>query len=258
MKDNLFIRHFEWQEKRCYKSARSIVVVTDSFKKKLVAKGIDHKKIFVVKNGVNKELFQPMEKDGALQTELGLHGKTVIGYIGTHGMAHKLDFILKCAQRLKGSDYHFLFLGEGAEREHLLQLKEELGCTNVTMLKSVSKNEVKRYISVLDICMINLRKSDLFKTVIPSKIFENAAMGIPILMGVEGEAQEIVESYNAGLCFEPENEEDFIIKLREFDDKAKYAAFKKGCFELADDFDRKNLAGNMYEVIQNTCNGSKS
>ena len=252
MKDNAFIRYFEWEEKRCYRSAKHIVMVTDSFKKKLISRGIDADKISVVKNGVNKELFMPMSKDQEIIKKLGLEGKTVIGYIGTHGMAHKLDFIIRCASHLKDSNYHFLFLGNGAERENLLKLKDELHCDNVTMLESVSKQEVKRFISILDICLINLRKSELFTTVIPSKIFENDAMSIPILMGVEGEAQQIIESYGAGLCFEPENEKDFLAKLEKLQEKDVYEGCKKGCLKLADDFDRKKLASDMYKIICKT------
>lgn len=253
MNDNLFIRYFDWEEMRCYRSAKNLVVVTDSFKKKLISRGIEESKIYVVKNGVNKELFTPIPKDEELINKLGLQGKKVIGYIGTHGMAHKLDFIIKCAKHLEGkTNYHFLFLGNGAERENLVKLKEELNCTNVTMLESVSKQEVKRYISILDICLINLKKSELFTSVIPSKIFENAAMQIPILMGVEGEAKEIVEKYNAGVCFEPENEQDFISKLNMLNDEAFYNNCKKGCANLAVDFDRKNLASNMFDICKAT------
>lgn len=113
-----------------------------------------------------------MPKDKTLIDELGLKGKKVVGYIGTHGMAHKLDFIIRQAKEMDGkNDFHFLFLGNGAERDNLLKLVEEQNCTNVTMLESVPKQEVKRYISILDVCLINLRKSELFTTVIPSKIF---------------------------------------------------------------------------------------
>lgn len=251
MNDNLFFRYFEWEEMMCYRSASKIVVVTDSFKNKIAARGIERDKIEVIKNGVNRELFEPMPKDEALLSQLGLHGKTVIGYIGTHGMAHKLDFIVRCAKKLEESGkYHFLFLGNGAERENLIKLQHELNCTNVTFLESVSKKEVKRYISILDVCLINLRKSDLFTTVIPSKIFENAAMTIPILMGVEGEAKEIVESYGAGVCFEPENEQDFIAKLTQLEDSQFYCDCKKGCLKLAEDFDRKKLAANMLKICE--------
>ncbi len=252
MNSGPFIRYFEWQEKRCYRSAKHIVVVTDSFKRKLIERGIPAEKISVVKNGVDRSLFSPMpNKDQELVNILNIQGKKVIGYIGTHGMAHKLDFILECASKLKNfhPEFHFLFLGNGAEKDNLRRICDEKNLTNVTMLDSVPKAEVKRYISVLDVCLINLRKSDLFTTVIPSKIFENAAMEVPILMGVEGEAQEIVESYGAGLCFEPENESDFIAKLHEICKPELQEQLKSGCRRLADDFDRKNLAMRMQHII---------
>ncbi len=255
LKTGPFIRYFEWEEKKCYKSAKSIVVVTDSFKRKLKDRGIDDRKIHVVKNGVDRNLFAPVEaKDAELLEKLNLKNKKIIGYIGTHGMAHKLDFILRCASLLqdKNRDIHFLFLGNGAEKDNLKRLKDSLKLTNVTMLDSVSKKEVKRYISILDVCLINLKKSDLFKTVIPSKIFENAAMEVPILMGVEGEAKDIVEGYGAGLCFEPESELDFMNKLHEIFIPDRYSLFKDGCQRLARDFDRKNLAKKMIDIIHNS------
>lgn len=252
MKDNAFIRYFEWEEKRCYKSAIKIVVVTDSFKRTLATKGVLEKKVEVVKNGANRELFKTMPKNVQLVKELGLEGKKIIGYIGTHGMAHKLDFILHCAERMQGkNNYHFLLIGSGAEKQNLLKMKEELHLENVTMLDSVPKDKVSDYISILDLSLINLKRSDLFKTVIPSKIFENAGMEIPIIMGVEGEAQEIIEKYRAGLCFEPENEKDFLEKINKMlTDTEFYAECKKGCKCLADDFDRTVLARKMLDVIE--------
>ena len=254
MKDNLFIRYFEWEEMRCYRSAKTIVVVTDSFKRTLVARGIDEAKIKVVKNGVDKEMFRPVPKDEALVKELGLEGKKIIGYIGTHGMAHKLDFILDCAKNMQGrNDFHFLLIGAGAEREALLAKKETEGIGNVTMLDSVPKDQVVRYISILDLSLINLRKSDLFKTVIPSKMFESAGMQIPIIMGVQGEAEEMIAKYGAGLCFEPENEADFNAKLEQLlADPDLYDRCRKGGLELSSDYDRKVLAAMMLDCIRAT------
>ncbi|WP_301042087.1 glycosyltransferase family 4 protein [Parabacteroides goldsteinii] len=254
MKENPIIRFLEWEEKRCYRSAKKIIVVTDSFKKRLSEKGIPLQKIEVIKNGVNRELFTPMSKDQVLLEQLDLKDKKIIGYIGTHGMAHKLDFILECAAGMEGkNNFHFLFLGTGAEKNKLLKLKDDLGIKNVTMLDPVSKQDVKRYISILDVALINLRKSNLFTTVIPSKIFENAGMEIPILMGVDGEARQIVESYKAGLCFEPESKEDFERQLdRLLSDPVLYEQCKAGCRKLAHDFDRKVLAGQMLNIIKET------
>lgn len=247
-----FIRYFEWQEKRCYRSAKHIVVVTYAFKRKLIERGIPAEKISVVKNGVDRSLFSPTpNKEPGLIKKLNLQGKKVIGYIGTHGMAHKLDFILACASKLKDShpEFHFLFIGNGAEKEHLKQICQDKQLYNVTMLDSVPKSEVKHYISVLDVCLINLRKSELFTTVIPSKIFENAAMEVPILMGVEGEAKEIVESYQAGICFEPENETDFISKLHVICNEDIRERLRVGCRQLAKDYDRITLAKKMQNII---------
>ena len=254
MRDSWIIRYFEWQEMRCYRSARKIVVVTDSFKRTLVRRGIVENKIEVVKNGVDRALFVPRKKDEELLNRLGLNGKTIIGYIGTHGMAHKLDFILRCAKKMEGNaGLHFLFIGDGAMKESLLKFKDELGVGNVTMLESIPKDEVPRYISILDVCLINLKKSPLFETVIPSKIFENASMGIPILMGVEGEAKAMVESYHAGLCYEPENFDDFEAKLLRLLDPSVYMSCKQGGRNMAVDFDRNVLAGRMLEVIRSLC-----
>jgi glycosyltransferase involved in cell wall biosynthesis len=253
MKDNIFIRYFEREEKWCYRRASKVVVVTDSFKNTIIQKGIPGHKIEVVKNGVNLDLYHPKQKNSALLKELGLEGKHVLGYIGTHGMAHKLDFIIDCAKKIQLThpSFHFLLIGNGAEKNKLLHKVKSENIENVTMLDSVPKNEVENYLSILDAAIINLKKSDLFKTVIPSKIFETAAMQIPILIGVDGEARSIVEKYQAGLFYEPENEQNFIDKAQTLLLYPKeLGKYKAGCEKLALAFDRKKLATNMLNIIR--------
>ncbi len=247
MKKGLAIEFFEYLERRMYKSASKIVVVTDSFKETLVAKHhVNKEKIAVIKNGMNNDLFSPSIKNIGLLNSLELNDKFVVGYIGTHGMAHGLDFILKSIKKMSDENIHFLFIGDGAKREELLMLKEELQLGNVTMIPSVKKNEVASYISVLDVALVNLKKSTTFKSVLPSKIFELCAMEKPILLGVEGEAKKLVESYKIGIAFEPENETNFINKLKEIQGKV----FSDNNFDrLRNDFNRKNLAKQMLDFI---------
>lgn len=249
MKDNLIIRYFEFLEKRCYQSASKIISVTDSFKNEIVSKGIDENKIFVIKNGANLEAYKPMKKNEVLLRHLNLEGKFICSYIGTHGMAHKLEFILDCAKQLEESDYHFLFIGSGAEKDNLLQKVKNDQITNVTMLDSVPKEKVKEYLSISDVSIINLKKDPLFKTVIPSKIFENAAMEIPILLGVDGESRSIIEKYSAGLFYEPENQQDFLSQLMLIREVEVYKTCQNGGGELSKDFDRKMLAKNMITIL---------
>jgi len=249
MKDNMFIRYFEKEELWCYKSASKIITVTEAFKKYIIKKGIPESKIEVVTNGVNLESFTPVPKDQKLIKQLKLEDKIVLGYVGTHGMAHRLDFLLDCAKQIKDNKYHFMFLGDGAEKKKLQRKIKDEHIKNVTMLDSVAKNEVCKYLSLVDISIINLKRSPLFKTVIPSKIFENAAMEIPILLGVDGESRTIIEKYKAGLFYEPENQQDFLAKLNTLSDQKQRLKFGIAGRQLAQDYNRKKLAENMLDEL---------
>lgn len=250
--ESFIYKRLEVIEKQMYQSASKIVVVTDTFKKIIEGRGVDSNKIHVIKNGVKLDRFKKLPKDEELLEELKLKGKFIVGYIGTHGLAHKLDFIIESAAKVKNEKIHFLFLGDGAEKAKILKIVEDKNLKNVIMLPFVSKQEVVRYISITDVALVPLKKSYLFKTVIPSKIFENAAMEKPILLGVEGESKKIIETYKAGLCFEPENEKEFLEKLNQLvENQDIYKSCQDGCKRLALDFNRVKLANNMLEIIEN-------
>ncbi|MEM9835081.1 MAG: glycosyltransferase family 4 protein [Bacteroidota bacterium] len=232
-----------------YRKAKKVIVVTKAFKENISARGIDPNKIEVVTNGVLLDQFTERPKEEALLQELKLQDKFVVGYLGTHGLAHKLDFILDCTPEAP-EQVHFLFIGGGAEKQNLLDQVAREGYTNVTMLSPVPKSEISRYISITDLALVPLKKSDTFKTVIPSKIFENAAMRKPILLGVEGESKAIIEQYGAGLCFEPENKADFLAKLQQLvNDPTFYADCQSACIELANHYDRRKLAKELLHSL---------
>jgi glycosyltransferase involved in cell wall biosynthesis len=244
-------RSLERLEMFLYRRADQIITVTEAFKKNIAARGIDEKKIHVIKNGANLGLFQPKDKCAELLKEHELEGKFIVGYIGTHGMAHKLDFFLDFIKETEEDNIHFLFMGEGAEKQKLLKIANDKNIKNVLFLDNVSKDKVIDYVSIVDVALVHLKRSDTFKTVIPSKIFESAAMKKPILLGVEGESKEIIENFNAGLCFIPENKESFLNCLYEMkDDTLLYQEFQKGCEELVKEFDRKKLAAKMLSHLK--------
>ena len=167
-----------------------------------MGRGIDPSKIAVVTNGVDGSKFKPQIKDQCLVRDLGLNEKFVVGYIGTHGLAHALETLLKSASILSTTpNVHFLFIGDGALKNKLMKEAHNLKLINVSFLKSVPKSQVLRYWSLLDVSVVHLRKTDLFKSVIPSKIFESMGMAIPIIHGVEGESAEIIYKNKVGLLF---------------------------------------------------------
>lgn len=251
VKEGPAIRYFERKERQCYRSASKIVCVTNGIQQKLVQRGIDETKLSVFTNGANLDAYEPVEKNEVLLKELGLEQKKVIGYVGTLGMAHKLDFILKAVKNITDDNIHFLIIGEGAEKGNLLELKNELDLQNVSILDGISKDAVPKYISIMDIALVNLKKSELFLGALPSKIFENAAMGKPILLGLKGEAEQVINQYIAGLSFEPENEEDFLNKLRTLlNNEELYRRCVDGSRKLAQEYNRKKIAGDMLRAIK--------
>jgi glycosyltransferase involved in cell wall biosynthesis len=251
MKQGKVIDILEKIELGLYKSCNKVVAVTNAFKTNLINRGIDANKIEVVTNGSNVELFSARKKNQELLKSLGLENKFIIGYIGTHGMAHSLDFIVTSISKIEDVDIHFLFIGDGAMKEKVLEIANNLKVKNATFLNPIKKEEVPEYLNICDVSLAPLKKEDNFKTVIPSKIFEASAMRKPTLLGVEGQAQEIIETHNAGLCFEPENEKDFLEKIYILkNDKEKYKELQKGCEELAIEYDRKKLAEKMLKIIK--------
>jgi len=255
MENSRLLNMMEKLELFLYKRANAIISVTHSFKRNLIERGIDGSKIHVITNGVDLERFTPMKKDISLVKKLDLEGKFVAGYVGTHGLAHGLDTLINAAQILandpQAKDFRILMLGDGANRHSLKNMAFELGLTNIIFIDSVPKEAVAHYWSLLDVSIIHLIKSKLFTSVIPSKLFECMAMGIPVLHGVKGESADIVKSNEIGLTFEPQDATALVagLKLLKQDETLKKRLGKNGIL-AARKFDRLALAKDMLIILQ--------
>lgn len=250
-KKGVLYRILEKIELALYRSADIVIPNTPAFKTNLINRGIDREKIHVIPNGANLQLFDPDKGNESLKNELGIDGKFVVGYIGTHGMAHSLDFIIEAIAEGEFHDVHFLFIGDGAEKGKVKALAKSENLSNVTFLDPIQKEKIPDYLAIIDASLVPLRKSDTFKTVIPSKIFEACAMGKPIILGVEGQAEEIIKEFDAGVCFEPENSIEFAERVNELaNDKEYYELISKNALKLAKAYDRKLLADEMLNLIK--------
>ncbi|MDD5035527.1 MAG: glycosyltransferase family 4 protein [Methylococcaceae bacterium] len=249
------IRLLEKLELFLYDKAARIISVTHSFRRILAARGVDSEKIEVITNGVDTTRFQLQPKDAGLVKTLGLEGKFVAGYIGTHGMAHGLETILLAAEQLHrqpgGEAFRFILLGDGARKLELREQARQMGLENVIFIDSVPKEEVVKYWSLLDVSIIHLKKTELFTTVIPSKLFESMGMGIPVLHGVAGESAEIVERDGVGLVFEPENAKQLCEHLSALQaDSVLYERLRQRALSAAHQYDRSVLAGRMLAALE--------
>ncbi|MGO9312928.1 MAG: glycosyltransferase family 4 protein [Syntrophobacteraceae bacterium] len=251
----ILLRFLERLETFLYKSADHIISVTHSFKQHIGKRGIPGERISVLTNGVDLEHFQPVSKKDLIRSGNGhteLAGKFVVSYIGTHGMAHGLETVLLTAEILRPyANILFLLIGDGAERETLLRKRNEAGLENVLMLPQQPKEKMPEFLALSDACMVLLKKRDIFKTVIPSKIFESMGMERPVILGVAGESKGIIEEADCGICIEPENHQqlaDAVLKL--FNDPELAAGMGRNgrrCVTAA--YNRETLAGSYLGIL---------
>ena len=255
MKESAAIRGLERLELFLYRRAARIVSVTHSFRATLMRRGIDGDKIDVVTNGVDVSRFTPRPRDPALEAALAFNDCFVAGYIGTHGMAHGLETLLDAMERLRahpeGRQIRLLFLGDGAKKAELQTAAQRRQLDNVRFVGSVPKSEVARYWSLLDVSIIHLRKTELFTTVIPSKLFECMGMGIPVLHGVAGESADIVRREGVGIPFDPESVDQLVAGLLLLQrDAALRQRYRSAALRAARNYDRVALATRMLTLIK--------
>jgi len=242
-----------------YHRAAQIICVTERFKSVLIKRGVKAEKIHVIKNGVDLKRFYPIPKDDTLVRKLKLQDTFVVGYIGTHGLAHRLETILKAARIVDNMEpnIQFLFVGDGAEKVKLKDMARWQNLSNVHFMDSVNKDEVAKYWSLLDSAIIHLKDAPLFEAVIPSKLFEAMAMGVPVLHGVKGESAQIVQDTGCGILFEPENADDlaqYILALLSAPEKLKQLS--EACIIAAQKNDRRVRASQMLTHLNQISNQS--
>lgn len=191
-----------------YGGCDHLVVVTAAFKDHIVRGwGVADEKISIVPNGVETHLFSPVDDANLARTEFGLNGKFVVSYIGTFGMAHDLGTVLDAAAECKQAmpEVLFLLVGEGADKERIVASARDRQLSNVRFLPQQERENVASLVGASDACLVTLRRSDVFKTVIPTKMLEFMSCGRPVVLAVEGQASDLLKEANAGICIRPQD-----------------------------------------------------
>ncbi len=260
-KTSFLVRVLEVLEKWMYRSASHIVTVGNGYRDNVLSKVDVADRISVVTNGVDLDVFSPQEPSRQFRDQHGLGDRFVCSYVGTIGMAHGLGVVLRAAEILKSSgreDVVFCLVGDGAHRERLERdvIESNLG-DMIRFTGRLPKSEMPMVLASSDCLLIHLKKTDLFATVIPSKIFEAMAMERPLVMGVQGESAEIVEDSGAGIRMESDNEQelvDAVLKLKD-DDDLRDRLCHNGRKFVSKYFTRDSLAKKMLDVMEHVAGG---
>jgi glycosyltransferase involved in cell wall biosynthesis len=249
------IRLLEWLERRMYAAARRIVTVGEGYQRKLEERGVGTDRIAVIPNGVDLSTFRPRSDEVNIREAYGLGDRFVCSYVGTIGMGCGLGVVLRAARLLRErgrDDVRFLLVGDGAVRQELEREAGAEGLDGVVFIGRQPKQRIPDFIAASDACLVHLTRTKLFETVLPSKIFEAAAMAKPIILGVEGFAAELVGGAEAGLCIEPENEVELVDALTQLarDPALARRLGRSGLDRIAARYDIETLAGVYLDELE--------
>jgi glycosyltransferase involved in cell wall biosynthesis len=205
LRNPLAIRLAEMLEHHLYEKAARVSVVTPGMIERLAARGVPHEKLFLLTNGVDTTTYKPAEPDRELAGRFGLNGHKVFLYAGTHGLAQGLGVILDAAKLTTNADVMYVLAGEGAEKEALVARAKAEGIANLRFLPNQPKSMMPALLNLAYATIIPLKRLDLFKSALPSKMFESMAVERPIVAALWGEAATLIDQAECGIVVEPED-----------------------------------------------------
>lgn len=255
------VRLLELLEKWMYRSANHIVTVGKGYRDNVLSKVDVGDRISVVTNGVDLDVFSPQQPSLEFRRQHELVDQFVCSYVGTIGMAHGLSVVVRAAEILKSAnrnDIVFCLVGDGAQREKIEKEVQESNVEDqIRFTGRLPKSDMPMVLASSDCLLIHLKKTDLFATVIPSKIFEAMAMERPLVMGVQGESADIVEESGAGIAVESDNAQqlvDAVLKLKD-DNELRKRLCVNGRKFVGLNYSRDSLAEKMLDVMKRVANG---
>lgn len=226
-KDSLLWKIGRKIENKTYAAADHIIVISESFKQNIMAKGVPEEKITVVYNWVDTDSVKPVPKaENPLYQELSLDPqKFYVVYAGNFGVSQGIGTILKAAELLKEeTEISFLLFGGGAEYEKIRAEAEQTGLSNVLITKLLPAERTSQVYSLGDVCIISCKKG-AGKSAMPSKTWSILACERPVIVSFdrESELETVLQKAHAGVCVEPEDPEALAKEI-----SALYSAAKSG------------------------------
>lgn len=247
------IRFLEALELAAYRAADLVVVVSDGFRQNLVGRGVPVEKVHVVPNGVDPDRFGGSVPDvtGGRDWLGASPDDILVLYIGAHGISHALTSVVEAAAKLSGEKVHFAFVGEGAEKAKVVERVAELQGSNVTLRPGVPREQVPKLLAAADICLVPLRDVPLFRTFIPSKMFEFLAARKAVIGALRGEPASILSAAGA-LVVEPEEPGALADAIRELaaDPAGREAMGRAGREYVVEHYDRRKLARRYRGLLE--------
>jgi colanic acid biosynthesis glycosyl transferase WcaI len=205
LKDRWTTRALFGLERYLLRRAQKVVVVTESFRERVIGKGVPPHEVEVIPNGVDTDFYFASSEPPPLPELRCGPGEFLVGYLGNFGAGQGLEVVLEAASLLKESHPHvrFVMVGDGTRRESVAARARELRLPNLSIHPSLPKEQTRAFYNACDVCLVPLAPFDILQETIPSKIFEVMACERPLIASVGGEAARIVDESGAGAVAAP-------------------------------------------------------
>ena len=238
-------------ERFAYRRADLAVSVTNSFVDHMVRNGA--RRVVVIPNGADPSVFRPLDNPSEVRRRYNLEGKFIACFAGTLGMAHGLEVVLDTAVIMRDDpSVVFWLVGDGARRADLEEQTRRRGLTNVVFQGQVPRGEVPAVLAASDVALVLLRPDPLFETVLPSKMFEAMATGRPVVLGVRGEAKDLLLRGGSGVAIPPGDAQALASAIRSLRDRPEEGAAmgRRGRAFVIANFSHDALATRYLEELQ--------
>ncbi len=205
VRSSFLLNVVEKLELHLYRKAAGVACVTRAFIDNLESRGVPREKCSFLPNGVVLEDWANLDGRG-IRARYGVDANdTLVSYVGTVGMAHQIGVMVEAAElaRKERAPLHFMVAGDGAELADLRRRAKDMALTNLTFLGLVPRDAARDILGASDVVVVHLKDSPLFRTVLPSKMFEAMAAGKPVVLGVKGEALDVLRRAGAGIAVAP-------------------------------------------------------
>jgi glycosyltransferase involved in cell wall biosynthesis len=249
-----------WMESFLYRNADQIIVLTEYQRKFMTDKGIDRSKIQLIPNGIVMDAWQPdLSKRAEYRQKMNIaEDRFVAIYTGAHGPANALEYVVKAGHYLKPG-ISIVLMGDGPEKEKLLQLKQKERLENVHLLDPVPKSEIFHYIYAADCGIISLADNEVFRGARPNKLFDYSFIGLPMVTTISGEVRDIIESNQIGIfagAESPEGLAEAIDQVRSFSPERLEQIAQNGRLYVEREGNRKKLAHRFYQCLEALVRGN--
>lgn len=224
-----------------YKNVDHIVVLSSGFKEKLEQRGVCNTKIDVIYNWANEDSLRLKESKPVNFFESHENSFNVV-FAGNVGKAQALEVVTDAAllSMKKNENINFFIVGDGLSLDDLKKIKKEKLINNLYFLPPVPMNKIGAILNSADALLVHLKKDPLFKITIPSKVQAYMAVGKPIISGLDGNANELINDAKCGVIFESENSEQLFEATKKLKELNRSKLIEMGA--NASSFYDKNLS----------------